>query len=166
MAVGALGGLVELLEDQLGDLHPGAQQDGQVRHVRQLEHDGALEAGVDETGGGVHLQAESAEAALAVDDADDVVGAADHFGGVAQSELARFNVKTSPLGMLTVSMSLVCSSNGSMWVSRLLRMTRNSVPRRTSTLAGCTRVGVVRVEDDATGAEKLAQGAVGEDHAT
>src|SRR5699024_967495 len=52
-AVRGLGGTGEPEQAQLADLHPGPQRDGQVRHVRQLEGDVAVEPGVDEAGGGV-----------------------------------------------------------------------------------------------------------------
>ena len=74
----ALGGPVERHERQLGDRQAGVELDRHAREVGDLERQRALEARVDEAGGGVDDQPEAAERArLALDPRDDVVGQLD-----------------------------------------------------------------------------------------
>ena len=153
-----------LRQHQLRHLHTGTQQDRQVRHVAEFQHHGAAEPRVDEAGGGVHLQAEAAEAALAVDHTHDVVGAAHHFGGVTERELT---------GMQHEHIALGHDDR-----VHQLRLLLERIDVGEAAVAHHPELGaeahvdagrlherrVVRVEQDAARTEEFAQGAVGEDH--
>ena len=74
--VGMVGRRRHLQEADLADLHARVDRDRQAGHVRQLERDVPVEAGVDEAGRGVDQQPEPAERALALEPRDEVVGRA------------------------------------------------------------------------------------------
>ena len=89
MAVRTLGGAGGLVEGYLRDGHAGVEGDRQRRNVAELQHDTALEAGVDEPGGGVHQQSETAEGTLAVEPAHQVRRKPYPLAGNAEHERAR-----------------------------------------------------------------------------
>ena len=59
--VGKVGLGGHLVEADLPDLHPRIDRDGKGGHIRQLEGDVPLEAGVDEPGGRMDEETEPAE---------------------------------------------------------------------------------------------------------
>jgi hypothetical protein len=88
VAVRALRRLVERHERQLGDRLARPEDDRHAREVGDLERERALEARVDEAGGGVHDEAEPPQRRLALDPRDHVVGQLDVLLRAAEDELA------------------------------------------------------------------------------
>ena len=76
-------------EADLPDLHAVVQGDRQVRHVRQLERQVALPAGVDVARGRVDEQAEAAQDSTSFEPAHEVVRQLDPLEHLAEDELAR-----------------------------------------------------------------------------
>ena len=88
-AVRRLGGLGQLDERELADLHPVVDRDREVGDVRELERHVPVPAGVDEAGGGVDEQAEPAEELLPSSRATRSSGSRDPLERRAEHELAR-----------------------------------------------------------------------------
>ena len=86
-AVGRVGRGRELEEADLPDLHARVDRDGQVRHVGELERQVAVPARVHVAGRRVDQQAEPAEARLALQARDEVVGDRDALQRGPQHEL-------------------------------------------------------------------------------
>ena len=120
---------------------PAVDGDREVGDVRELERQVALEAGIDEAGGAVDQQAEPAEARLALEPGDEVVGQPHPLERLAEHELA--GVQDERLVALDSTSSVRSSigSRTSMYGRRALWKTRKRLSTRTSTLEGCTRLG-------------------------
>ena len=76
-----------LQEADLADLHARVDGDGQVGHVRELEGEVAVPAGVHEPGRGVDEQAQAPQGGLALEAGHQVVGEGHPLEGRAQDEL-------------------------------------------------------------------------------
>src|SRR3954447_7552622 len=88
-AVRPLDGAAHPEEADLADPHPGVEGDREVRHVRQLEREGPLPAGVDVARRRVDQQAEAAEARPSFQPRHDVVRELHPLQRPAEHELAR-----------------------------------------------------------------------------
>ena len=74
------------MKDELRQSHSRVEFDGDAAQVAELEGDLALEAGIDEAGGGVDDDGEAADGASALDAGDEVVGDLDPLEGGAEYE--------------------------------------------------------------------------------
>src|ERR671934_1645188 len=72
-SVRSLGGLRQLDERELPDLHAGVDRDREICDIRELERHVPVPARVDETSGRVDEEAETAERALSLEPRDEVV---------------------------------------------------------------------------------------------
>src|SRR5579884_2080047 len=86
--VRTVGGRRHAQERDLPDLHARVDRDREVGDVRQLEGQVPVPACVDESCGAVDEEAETAEARLALEARDEVVGQRDAFERRAEHELA------------------------------------------------------------------------------
>ena len=98
MAIRALCGAIHLFKNHLRNLHSRTKQNRQVCDVGQLQHDDTRESRVYKTCSGVNLQTHAAKTALAVDDANKIIGKAKPFGRMTQGKLARVQNKRLTYG--------------------------------------------------------------------
>ena len=125
-----------------------------------------VEAGVDEAGGGVDDQTETAQRTLALDTGDEVVGHTDALGGAAEHELARVEHERivgavadgDELGQVLLVLLHVDDCRGVV-AEHAEEVADPDVDR-----GGLDHRVVERFDDDAASADLLAQGSVGEDH--
>lgn len=163
-SVGLLGRRRQAEEAELADLHSGPELDGQRRDVRQLERDVAGEPGVDEAGGGVREEAETAERALALEARGDVVGQRDQLERGSEHELARVQDERLPRLRLDEARELGLVLGGvDVGVLVVVEQPEEAVDAHVDA-RGLQHPGVVRIEGHSSGVELGGDVTVGEEH--
>src|SRR6266511_3760548 len=157
--------LGQLREGELSVLHSVVDRDREIGHVRELERDVAVPAGVDEPCRGVDEQSEPAKRRFPLEPGDEVVRKPDAFEGGAEHELAGVEderplvVDLDQLGQVLLWLLDVDER-----IARVVEDAEEAVNADVHA-RGREQRRVVRIDLDAPFFEEPRDGSIGENHA-